>query len=114
MARRSPAKRPPPATPEEGAAYVRKFMLELFDRKDGEAADWPLIARTLFVAAFDVADRLPKDNARHALLRRVHEGSYNRLTDDAGALKTNHAPASPSPSRDAVSPCPGIHAGGVR
>src|SRR5437588_142320 len=79
MARRSPAKRPPPATPEEGAAYVRKFMLELFDRKDGEAADWSLIARTLFVAAFDAADRLPRDNARHALLRRVHEGAYNRL-----------------------------------
>ena len=98
MARRSPAKRPPTplATPE-----------------DGEAADWPLIARTLFVAAFDAADRLPRDNARHALLRRVHEGSYNRLTDDGGGQKTDHAPASPSPSRNTVSPGPDIHAGGI-
>jgi hypothetical protein len=45
-----------------GAALVRKYAIKLFDRDEGEAANWPLIADTLFKAAFD-DDRLPADPA---------------------------------------------------
>jgi hypothetical protein len=61
------------------AALVRKFAIKLFDRDEGEAANWPLIADTLFKAAFDAIDRSPDDASRAALLRRVNTGSYDRL-----------------------------------
>jgi hypothetical protein len=32
--------------------YVRQFMLKLYDREDGKAADWPLIAETQLHEAF--------------------------------------------------------------
>ena len=41
-----------PADAEAGAMFVRKFAIELFDRGEGEAANWPLIAETLLKAAF--------------------------------------------------------------
>src|ERR1700730_7115861 len=60
---RSTAARTPkkPADAEAGAALVRKFAIKLFDRDEGEAANWPLIAETLFKAAFDGLDRPPDD-----------------------------------------------------
>jgi hypothetical protein len=64
------------------AALVRKFAIKLFDRDEGEAANWPLIADTLFKAAFDALDRSPDDASRVALLRRIPAGSYDRLTAD--------------------------------
>ena len=53
-----------------------------------EAANWKLIAETLFKAAFDALDRSPDDASRVALLRRVHTGSYDRLTADPAASET--------------------------
>jgi hypothetical protein len=48
-ARSTAAKTPKkPADAEAGAALVRKFAIKLFDRDEGEAANWPLIADTLF------------------------------------------------------------------
>ena len=87
---RSTAARTPkkPADAEAGAALVRKFAIKLFDRDEGEAANWKLIAETLFKAAFDALDRSPDDAGRTALLRRVHTGSYDRLTADPAASKT--------------------------
>jgi putative intracellular protease/amidase len=58
---------------------VRKFAVKLFDREEREAANWPLIADTLFKAAFDALDRSPDDASRAAFLRRVNAGSYDRL-----------------------------------
>ena len=84
---RSIAARPPkkPTDAEAGAVLVRKFGIKLFDRDEGEAANWRLIADTLFKAAFDALDRSPDDDGRAALLRRVHTGSYDRLTADPAA-----------------------------
>jgi hypothetical protein len=88
--RRSTAPRAPkkPADAAAGAMFVRKFAIELFDRDEGEAANWPLIAETLFKAAFDALDRSPDDASRALLLRRVNAGSYDRLTADPAANKT--------------------------
>jgi hypothetical protein len=87
---RSPAARTPkkPADSEAGAALVRKFAIKLFDRHEGEAANWKLIADTLFKAAFDALDRSPDDASRVALLRRLHAESYDRLTADPAASET--------------------------
>jgi hypothetical protein len=87
---RSTAARTPkkPAGVDAGAALVRKFAIKLFDRDEGEAANWKLIAETLFKAAFDALDRSPDDESRVALLRRVHTGSYDRLTADPAASET--------------------------
>jgi hypothetical protein len=75
---RSTAARTPKkaADAEAGAVLVRKFAIKLFDRDEGEAANWRLIADTLFKAAFDATDRSPDDASRALLLRRVHTGSY--------------------------------------
>ena len=59
---------------------VAALMLKLFARQDGEAVDRRLMAETLFRAAFDALDRLPDDACR-LVARRVHEGSYGRMTD---------------------------------
>lgn len=57
-ARSTAAKTPKkPADSEAGAVLVRKFAIKLFDRDEGEAANWPLIADTLFKAAFDALRR---------------------------------------------------------
>jgi hypothetical protein len=41
--------------------FLRPFMLKLFDREDGHAADWPLIAETLLREAFYALDQAPTD-----------------------------------------------------
>jgi hypothetical protein len=107
---RSPAARTPkkPADAEAGAALVRKFAIKLFDRDEGEAANWKLIAETLFKAAFDALDRSPDDEGRTALLRRVNGESYDRLAVDPAAGKpqalTGRNEAAPT---DLQSPGPG-------
>lgn len=74
-----------PADAAAGAPFVRKYMLKLFDREDGTAADWPLIAETLLAVAFDALDHAPDDARTVALLRRFEGGAYNRLTGNSGA-----------------------------
>jgi hypothetical protein len=77
-----------PADAQAGAVLVRKFAIKLFDRDEGEAANWKLIAETLFKAAFDALDRSPDDDGRAALLRRINGESYDRLAVDPAADKT--------------------------
>jgi hypothetical protein len=82
-ARSTAAKTPKkPADAQAGAVLVLKFAIKLFDRDEGEAANWKLIAETLFKAAFDAIDRSA------ALLRRVNAGSYDRLAVDPASGKT--------------------------
>ena len=81
-----------PADAEAGAVLVRKFAIKLFDRDEGEAANWPLIADTLFKAAFYALDKSPDDASRVSLLRRVNAGSYDRLAAD------DHPAADKSPA----------------
>jgi len=68
---------PPPANAEAGAALIRAHALTLFDRHNGDGADWRMMADSLFKAAFDTLDRLP-DDARTSMARRVHAGAYER------------------------------------
>jgi DNA-directed RNA polymerase specialized sigma24 family protein len=104
--RRSSAPPPPrkPADAAAGAPLLRKFMLKLFDREDGKAADWPLIAETLLEEAFHALDQVPGDARVLTLLHRVNGGSYDRLTGNlveaSQPLRDAESGASPSPSAD--------------
>ena len=114
---RSTAARTPrkPATAEAGALLVRTFAIKLFDRDEGEAANWPLIAETLFKATFDALDKSPNDARRTMLLRHIHAGSYERLAADPA---TNEAQAMTSQNEaacvDLTSPDPGKAADAFR
>lgn len=85
----------PPASAAEGAAHVRDFVVKLYDRQDGQGVDWRLVAETLFRASFDMLDKLPDDACR-TVARRVHEGSYGRMTEGP---KTNSAASKTGPDR---------------
>jgi hypothetical protein len=93
--RRTGARRPPkkPQDAASGALFLRQFMLKLYDREDGKAADWPLIAETLLREAFYALDQAPTDPRSVTLLRHMHSDTYDRLTANPPAI---HAPLSPS------------------
>src|SRR5690242_2306712 len=101
--RRSTAPPPqPPANAAEGAARVRGLVMKLFDRQDGDGANWRLCAESLFRVAFDALDRLP-DDQKQALALRVHAGAYERMAGHAegGFTAGNEGQgrdAEPSPS----------------
>ena len=61
---------------------IRKFVIQLFMRDDGEGVDWssPIIAGALFKLAFYAIDRMPGGQRRYSLLYRVEECAYDRLT----------------------------------
>jgi hypothetical protein len=63
-----------------GALFVRQYMIDLFERPDGAAADWPLIAETLLLEAFHALDKKPGDPRVLELLRLAGEGAYSRQT----------------------------------
>lgn len=106
MARR-PSSPPiaPPTSAVEGAPFARDFVVQLYDRCDGEGVNKRLVVDTLFRAAFDALDGLPVDQ-RQAVARRVHEGSYGRMVDDAAgdpvASKTDPIGSVPAPSNTRV------------
>jgi hypothetical protein len=60
--------------------FVRAYVLKLFHREDGQAADWPVIAETLQLEAFHALDQVPHSPHVRKLLRRVKGGVYARLT----------------------------------
>jgi hypothetical protein len=79
---RSATKSKRPASVEDAVERIRKFVVELFMRADGEGVDWssPMIAEALLKLGFHALDRMPRDSRRYALLRRVEMGVYNRMT----------------------------------
>lgn len=91
----------PPASVEEGAARVTDFTVKLHDRQDGQGINWPLLAKTLFLAAFELLDKLP-DDQRRLIALRVHDRSYDAATrsqaGDLAAGKTNAIGSVPAPS----------------
>jgi hypothetical protein len=100
--RRSTAPPPaPPANAAEGAARVRGLVMKLFDRQDGEGANWRLCTDSLFRVAFEALDRLP-DDQKKALASRVHAGAYDRLSGNSesefAASKTGPSEGGPSAS----------------
>ena len=104
-----PAKPAKPTTAAEGAPHVRTFMLKLFDRQDGMPADWNLIAETLLKEAFAAVDLAAADPKTaplaHKIMRRVHDGAYQRVTAaPADAFKEGPAPTRSAPSVDYEGP----------
>jgi hypothetical protein len=64
----------PPANAAEGAARVRQVVMKLFDKGDGEGANWRLLAESLFRLAFEALDRLPDDQKQGARPARPCRG----------------------------------------
>ncbi|WP_267426760.1 hypothetical protein [Methylobacterium sp. GC_Met_2] len=98
-----PAKPKKPTTALAAAPHVGAFLLKRYDRQDGEAADWPLIAETLFREAFAALDLTAADPRTAPLAlsitRRIHAGAYDRLKatpDDAFKDAPAHARSTPS------------------
>ena len=50
-----------PANADDAAERIRKFVVQLFMRDDGDGVDWssPIIAEALFKLAFYAIDRMP-------------------------------------------------------
>ena len=57
-----PKKSRRPASVAEAVERIRKFVVQLFMRDDGEGVDWssPMIAAALFRLAFYAIDRMPR------------------------------------------------------
>ena len=74
-------KRPsePPKNATDGSAWVRRYLIDLYDRRDGEAADWQLIAETAFKVGLDAIDAAPRRQRRIDTLNRLHAAAYDRL-----------------------------------
>jgi hypothetical protein len=99
--RRSTAPPPqPPANAAEGAARVRGLVMKLFDRQDGNGANWRLCAESLFRVAFEALDRLPDDQKKR-LASRVHASAYDRLS---GNPESDFAPSKTWPGEGGQSP----------
>ena len=67
---------------EDAVERIRKFVVQLFMRDDGEGVDWssPIIAEALLKLAFQAIDRVPRGPRVYSLLRRIEMGVYNRMT----------------------------------
>lgn len=93
--RGKPAAPPRLDTAEAGAALIRAYALKLFDRQDGNGANWRMMADSLFKAAFEALDRLPDDACRK-VAARVHIGAYERVVDGP---KVDSAASNSRPTR---------------
>lgn len=65
------------------AALVHKYAVKISDRENGDGADWPMLAEAMLQSAFVCIDKAKNDPRTVALLRKVEDGTYNRLA--AGA-----------------------------
>lgn len=82
-------------------------MLNLYDREDGKAADWPLIAETLLREAYHALDQTPAEPRSLMLLRQIHSESYDRLAGNRPATDTPLCQTDDAPfSATSLSPPP--------
>jgi hypothetical protein len=73
----------PPADVETGVPALRLASVKLFQRDDGEAADWGLLVTCLFKLGFDLLEKLPEER-RAALADRIHQRAFSYLATEAG------------------------------
>ena len=93
-----------PTDARSAAPWVRKFVVSLFYRDDGRAADWPAIAETLLLEAFRALDQMPNNPRVHKLLRRMEGGVYARLTAISSDPYFDGGPAPDAPLPDFEGP----------
>lgn len=100
MTRRPPKPRAAPVA-LDGAAVARQAVVKLHDKGDGNGTNWRAVTDDLFRAAFAALDALPDDACR-SVARRVHAGSYERMTEgpktDSAASNSIPVGAENSPS----------------
>jgi hypothetical protein len=108
MARRTaPPRQPaaPPANAEEGAARIRAAVVKMFDKGDGNGANWILLLESIYQLSFSIVDERPDDDARRKLMQRIHEDAEVRLTggyaDGMGPSKAGSSAADSSRSNTA-------------
>lgn len=85
MAKRGRSSAPPPRKPEtaaELAPLLLTYAVKQLDRGNGDGADWSVIAEAMLRLGFDALDKRPDDPRTHALLRRIHSGAENRITQN--------------------------------
>ena len=92
-------RRPAPQTDLEREAALHGYAVKLFDRGDGRAVDWPLVAASLFKAGFACLDEAKGDERARRVLRKIEGGAYNRLVgnpDDGTAYTSDPLPRPPA------------------
>lgn len=75
--RRSRQQASRPGNAEEAAEFARRYVRDLFG---GEEPNHHQITTTLFLAAFESAQKIPDAERRRAVLQRAYERAY----EDAG------------------------------
>lgn len=99
---------PGPQTDEERSAAIFTYAVKLYDKGDGRAVDWPMVAAMLFKAGFAGLDEA-KGTARAAqVLRRFEAHLYDRTVGnpDDGTAYTSAQPLQP-PAGPGAGPAPG-------
>jgi hypothetical protein len=101
---RSPKKPQRPANADDAAESIRKFIIQLFVREDGDGVDWssPIIAGALFKLAFYAIDRMPGGQRRYRLLYRVEECAYDRLKVFGPEIYVEGGPPPSAPPPDGL------------
>ena len=95
------ARRPPkrPETVAEGADLIEQHALKTFNRADGQAVDWPLVAESLFLVAYRCLDKSLDPARRESILRRLEIATYDRMAGNKADIPapSHAAPASGRP-----------------
>lgn len=102
--KRRPA-RPTPQSDEERSAALFRYAVQLFDKGDGRAVDWPMVSAMLIKAGFAAWDEAGRSERAMQVLRRIEVHLYDRQAGnnpDDGTDFTSRPkpkpPASPGPA----------------
>ena len=96
----------PPRSAEEGAARVAAAVVPIFDSKDGHGANWRMMCLSVFLAGFQMLEKLPEDD-RRKIAARIQERVYpytlaGPVDLDFWVSKTGPEGADPEPSNTAA------------